>query len=83
MAAGTRSSGRRPPAGLTAREAEVLRLVAAGRTNWEIAAVLVLSVRTVEKHVAGVYAKTGARGRVDAATYGLRSGLVEPQAPRG
>ena len=35
-----------------------------------------LSVRTVEKHVASAYAKTGARGRADAATYALREGLL-------
>ncbi|MGW4928471.1 LuxR C-terminal-related transcriptional regulator [Agromyces sp. NPDC004153] len=51
------------PGSLTAREAEVLRLVAAGRTNEEIAAELVLSVRTVERHVSNIYAKIGATGR--------------------
>jgi DNA-binding NarL/FixJ family response regulator len=59
----------------------VLRLVAAGKSNKEVAGDLVLSVRTVEKHVAGVYAKTGARGRADAATYALRHGLLPQEAP--
>ena len=49
--------------GLSAREAEVLRLVARGLSNDEIARELVLSVRTVERHVANVYLKIGASGR--------------------
>jgi DNA-binding CsgD family transcriptional regulator len=49
--------------GLSAREAEVLRLVARGLSNAEIARKLVLSVRTVERHVANVYLKIGASGR--------------------
>ena len=69
-----------PPAvgGLSERETEVLRLIARGHSNAEIASELVLSVRTVEKHVANVYAKIGARGRADAATYALRNGLIPP-----
>jgi DNA-binding CsgD family transcriptional regulator/tetratricopeptide (TPR) repeat protein len=49
--------------GVTARESEVLRLVAEGRSNKEIAAVLYLSPRTVEKHVESLLRKTGARSR--------------------
>jgi predicted ATPase/DNA-binding CsgD family transcriptional regulator len=64
------------PDGLTAREADVLRLLAAGRSNREIAAALVVSVRTVEHHVAAVYAKIGAHRRVDAAAYARRHGLL-------
>ena len=67
---------REPTGPLSEREAEVLRLLASGRSNAEIAGELVLSVRTVEKHVANVYAKIGARGRADAATYALRHGLL-------
>jgi len=67
-------------ASLSEREVEVLRLLASGRSNAEIAAELVLSVRTVEKHVANIYAKIGARGRADAATYALRHGLL-PTSP--
>jgi len=57
---------RRPDAragGLSAREAEVLRLVAAGASNADIARELVLSVRTVERHVANLYLRIGASGR--------------------
>jgi len=50
--------------GLTARETEVLRLLAAGKTNGEIAAELVMSVRTAERHVANIYAKLGTAGPV-------------------
>jgi DNA-binding CsgD family transcriptional regulator len=63
------------PDGLTPREVEVLRLLVAGHTNPEIAAALVISVKTVERHLANVYAKIGARSRVDAATYMLKRGL--------
>ncbi len=52
---------------LSAREAEVLQLVAAGATNAEIAHQLVLSIRTVERHLFNAYAKLGVPGRVEAA----------------
>ncbi len=65
------------PASLTAREVEVLRLLAGGHHNPEIAAQLVLSPKTVERHLANIYAKIGARGRVEASTYALRHGLVD------
>lgn len=64
------------PAGLTAREVEVLRLLSGGQSNPEIAATLVLSVKTVERHLANVYAKIGARNRVDASTYALQHRLL-------
>lgn len=64
------------PDGLTAREAEVLGLVAGGRTNRRIAAELVLSVSTVQRHVANVYAKIGAHGRAEATAYALSKGLA-------
>lgn len=59
---GARTSAARP-GGLSPREAEVLRLLARGRSNEEIVSELVLSVRTVERHVANAYAKIGASGR--------------------
>jgi DNA-binding NarL/FixJ family response regulator len=48
---------------LTRREREVLALVAKGRSNDQIASELVLSVRTIEHHVASIYSKIGATGR--------------------
>jgi DNA-binding CsgD family transcriptional regulator len=52
-------------------EMEVLRLVASGRSSREIAEALVLSVRTVERHITNVYSKTGARTRAQATAYAL------------
>jgi non-specific serine/threonine protein kinase len=63
------------PDGLTARETEVLQLLARGRTNQEIAADLVISLRTVERHLTNVYTKIGARNRADATAYALTHGL--------
>jgi DNA-binding NarL/FixJ family response regulator len=60
------------PDDLTPREAEVLRLVAGGSTNNEIAATLFLSVHTVERHLSNAYPKIGARNRADAAAYVVR-----------
>jgi DNA-binding CsgD family transcriptional regulator len=61
-----------PPAGLTPREAEILGLLAGGRTNREIAETLVLSVHTVERHLANAYRKIGARNRADATAFAVR-----------
>jgi DNA-binding NarL/FixJ family response regulator len=66
------------PDGLSLREVEVLRLIAAGYTNREIADRLVVSVRTVERHAVNIYAKTGTRGRTDAVAYAHRHGLHDP-----
>ena len=66
------------PCGLTARELEVVRLIAAGKSNTEIAAALVLSVRTVERHISNIYSKIGAGGPVARATataFALQHGL--------
>jgi DNA-binding CsgD family transcriptional regulator len=60
------------PDGLTAREAEILRLVALGKTNKEIATDLVISVHTVERHVQNAYRKISARNRAEASTYVAR-----------
>jgi DNA-binding CsgD family transcriptional regulator len=61
------------PAGLTGREAEILRLLAGGRTNREIADTLVLSVHTIERHLANAYRKIGARNRAEATAFALRN----------
>src|SRR3712207_8188100 len=64
------------PDGLTAREVEVLRRLAGGKTNNEIAGELYVSVRTVERHVANIYAKVGTRGRANATAYALTHNLI-------
>jgi predicted ATPase/DNA-binding CsgD family transcriptional regulator/DNA-binding XRE family transcriptional regulator len=64
------------PGGLTARQAEVLRLLAAGMSNKQIAAELYLSPATVERHLATIYRKLGLTGRVEAARYALAHGLA-------
>ena len=65
--------------GLTEREAEILRLIAMGRSNREIADELVLSIRTVERHISNLYAKLGVDGRTARAAvtaHAFRLGLV-------
>jgi DNA-binding NarL/FixJ family response regulator len=52
----------------------VLRLIAAGKSNQQIADALVLSLRTVERHITNLYAKIGAHGKADATAYALRHG---------
>jgi pimeloyl-ACP methyl ester carboxylesterase/DNA-binding CsgD family transcriptional regulator len=68
------------PDRLTSREVQVLRQVAAGLTNKEIAAELAVAVSTVERHLVNLYTKIGARGRADAVAYALRHGLDTPPA---
>jgi DNA-binding NarL/FixJ family response regulator len=65
----------RPAAGLSPREVEVLRLVAAGRSNQAIAAELVLSERTVERHVSNILGKLGVGSRTAAAAYAFQHGI--------
>ena len=64
------------PDGLTAREVDVLRLIAAGQSTREIAAFLVIAEGTVGRHVTNLYGKIGARGRADATAYAFRRALV-------
>ena len=63
------------PDRLTGREVEVLRLIAAGRSNPQIAGELVVSIRTVTTHVTNIFSKIGAANRAEAATYAIRQGL--------
>ena len=61
---------------LTPRELDVLRLDAGGETNAEVAHRLGVSIHTVERHLANLYPKIGARGRSDATAYAVRRGIV-------
>jgi DNA-binding CsgD family transcriptional regulator len=74
---GPNSAARQNPAGLTARELEVLALLADGLRNAEIAARLVVSTRTVDHQVSAVLRKLGARTRAEAAAIAMRDGLAE------
>jgi DNA-binding NarL/FixJ family response regulator len=64
------------PQGLTPRELEVLRLVASGLTNQEIADELFISVRTVDRHVANILTKLGVPSRTAATAYGYEHRLI-------
>jgi ATP/maltotriose-dependent transcriptional regulator MalT len=64
------------PGGLTEREVEVLRLIAAGKTNLEIAEDLVIAEGTARRHVANIYEKIGVANRAQAATYAAQHGLT-------
>ena len=66
------------PDGLTVRQVDVLRLLADGLSNKQIAAELSLSPVTIERHLATVYRKLGLGGRVDAARYAVTHGLAAP-----
>jgi DNA-binding NarL/FixJ family response regulator len=66
---------------LTPREAEVLRLIAAGASNREIARALFVSEATVKTHVNRIFAKTGSRDRVQAMRYAYAHGYAEPASP--
>jgi DNA-binding NarL/FixJ family response regulator len=64
------------PAGLTDRELEILRLLAAGKTDKEIAFELSISVKTASNHVGNILGKIGAGNRTEAARYALEHGLA-------
>jgi len=75
----SRAAGSRElPGGLTAREAEVLTLLAAGLSNAEIAQRLFVSNATVKTHINRIFAKTGARDRAQAVRYAYQTGLASP-----
>jgi DNA-binding NarL/FixJ family response regulator len=63
--------------GLTSRETEVLRLIARGLSNTEIATTLFISEATVKTHINNTFAKIGARHRAEAVRYAYRNGLAE------
>jgi DNA-binding CsgD family transcriptional regulator len=73
------------PAGLTEREAEVLRLLAAGLTNNDIAAQLHLSAKTVSRHLSNIFTKIGVTSRTGAAAFAFEHELATPRpaAPTG
>jgi DNA-binding NarL/FixJ family response regulator len=64
------------PAGLSAREVEVLRLVAQGETNQAIADTLSISIKTVNTHMTSIFNKTGCANRAAATSFALRHGLA-------
>jgi DNA-binding NarL/FixJ family response regulator len=63
---------------ITDREEEILKLVAEGHSSKEIAEMLVISVKTVERHRANLLQKLGLRDRLDLVRYAIRAGLIEP-----
>ena len=63
---------------LSARELEVVKLIAEARTNEQIAETLVISRKTVERHRANILGKLGMRDRVELTRYAIRRGLIEP-----
>jgi len=73
-----REGGPVPKDLLTARELEVVKLIAEGMINREIAAELTISEKTVERHRANILEKLGMRDRVELTRYAIRRGLVEP-----
>ena len=66
------------PAGLTEREAEVLRLVAGGLTNNEIASQLILSSKTVSRHLSNIFTKIGVSSRASATAFAAAHHLLDP-----
>jgi DNA-binding NarL/FixJ family response regulator len=64
------------PKGLTARELEVLRLVAMGRTNREISSTLVISEHTVARHLQNTFSKLGVSSRTAATAFALKHSLI-------
>ena len=69
---------RLPGTVLTPREAEIVKLIAEGRASKEIAALLVISLKTVERHRANILQKLEMRDRTQLTRYAIRTGLIEP-----
>jgi DNA-binding NarL/FixJ family response regulator len=70
------SAAARPRQALTEREIEVIRAIARGRTNQEIASELFISLNTVKSHLAAIQGKLGLRNRVEVAAWAWESRLV-------
>jgi DNA-binding NarL/FixJ family response regulator len=70
--------GAEPREVLTPRETEVLKLVAEGHANRQIAETLVISEKTVDRHRTNIFEKLGLHDRVELVRYAIRNGLVEP-----
>jgi DNA-binding NarL/FixJ family response regulator len=73
-----RQGGEPPDRVLTAREEEILKLVAEGHSSKDIADMLVISVKTVQRHRANLLQKLGLRDRLQLTRYAIRAGLIEP-----
>lgn len=73
-----REGGDVPDRAITEREEEILKLVAEGHSSKEIASLLVISVKTVERHRANLLQKLGLRDRLELTRYAIRAGLIEP-----
>ncbi|KUO02718.1 response regulator [Streptomyces caeruleatus] len=73
-----RTGARLPARPITEREEEILKLVAEGHSSKEIARLLVISVKTVERHRANLLQKLGLRDRLELTRYAIRVGLIEP-----
>ncbi|WP_171908752.1 response regulator [Streptomyces nanshensis] len=73
-----REGERLPARAITEREEEILKLVAEGHTSKEIAQILVISAKTVERHRANLLQKLGLKDRLDLTRYAIRAGLIEP-----
>ena len=78
LARGPRSRTRQNPAGLTARELEVLALLAEGLRNAQIAERLIVSEKTIDHHVSAILAKLDVRTRGEASAQAMRLGLTAP-----
>jgi DNA-binding CsgD family transcriptional regulator len=70
------SSAREHPRGLTAREAEILRLVSSGRTNKQIALELGISPKTIDRHLSNIFTKIGVSSRAAATAFAFEQGLM-------
>ena len=74
----SRQNDRLPESILTPREEEIVKLIAEGNSSKEIAATLVISIKTVDRHRANILAKLGMRDRLDLTRHAIRAGLVKP-----